>query len=253
MPSRKSSLLTSDSSMHTVAVIQARMGSTRLPGKVMREIAGRPMIDRVVGRARQIPNVDKVVVATSVLEREAPLVEHLTEKSISVVRGPEEDVLARYVKAMETYKADAVVRLTGDCPLLMPEVSERVIQAFLEEECDYASNTIGRTYPRGLDTEVISSESLRHVDAEATEPADREHVTRYIRRRPDLFSRYSVTADQDRSNLRWTVDEEADLELVRKIYDELEGMDFGYNDILQLVEAHPEWTDINRGVEQKAC
>ena len=239
--------------MHTVAVIQARMGSTRLPGKVLREIAGRPMIDWVVGWARQISTVDKVVVATSVLEREAPLVEHLNEEEIPVLRGPEDDVLARYVKAMETNEADAVVRLTGDCPLLMPEVSERVIQASLEEDCDYASNTIERTYPRGLDTEVLSPEALRRSDNEATEAADREHVTRYIRRRPDRFSLCSVTAEKDRSDLRWTVDEEADLTLVRKIYSEMDGMVFGYHDVLQLLEAHPEWTDINRDVEQKAC
>ena len=229
------------------------MGSTRLPGKVMREIAGHPMIDWVVGRARRIPSVDEVVVATSVLEREAPLVEHLNEEGSLVVRGPEEDVLARYVKAMETHEADAVVRLTGDCPLLMPEVSERVIQAFREGDCDYASNTIERTYPRGLDTEVLSPEALRRADAEATEAADREHVTRYIRRRPDRFSLCSVTADQDRGDLRWTVDEEEDLKLVRKICDELERMDFGYHDVLRLLEARPEWTNINRGVEQKAC
>jgi spore coat polysaccharide biosynthesis protein SpsF len=239
--------------MHTVAVIQARMGSTRLPGKVLREIAGRPMIDWVVGWARQISTVDKVVVATSVLEREAPLVEHLNEEGIPVLRGPEDDVLARYVKAMETNEADAVVRLTGDCPLLMPEVSERVIQAFLEEDCDYASNTIERTYPRGLDTEVLSPEALRRSDNEATEAADREHVTRYIRRRPDRFSLCSVTTEKDRSDLRWTVDEGADLTLVRKIYSEMDGMVFGYHDVLQLLEAHPEWTDINRDVEQKAC
>jgi len=239
--------------MHIVSVIQARMGSTRLPGKVMREIAGRPMIDWVVGRTRRIPNLDRVVVATSVLEREAPLVEHLNEEGIPVVRGPEEDVLARYVEAMETHEADAVVRLTGDCPLLMSEVSERVIQAFLDKECDYASNTLERTYPRGLDTEVLSPDALRRADAEATEAPDREHVTRYIRQHPDRFSLRSVTAGQDRSDLRWTVDEEADLTLVRKIYSEMDGMVFGYHDVLQLLEAHPEWTDINRDVEQKAC
>ena len=239
--------------MHTVAVIQARMGSTRLPGKVMREIAGRLMINYVVGRARRIPSVDEVIVATSMLDREAPLVEHLEEKEVPVVRGPEEDVLARYVKAMQTHKADAVVRLTGDCPLLMPEVSERVIQAFRKGDCVYASNTLERTYPRGLDTEVLSPDALQRADAEATEAADREHVTRYIWRQPDRFSLCSVTADQDRSDLRWTVDEEADLELVRKIYGKLGGKDFGYHDVLQLLETHPEWTNINRGVKQKAC
>jgi len=229
------------------------MGSTRLPGKMMRVIAGHPMIDSVVGRARRIPSVDKVVVATSVLEQEAPLVEHLEEKKIPVVRGPEEDVLARYVEVIQTHKADAVVRLTGDCPLLMPEVSERVIEAFFEKDCDYASNTIERTYPRGLDTEVLLPQALRHADTEATQSPDREHVTRYIRRRPDRFSLYSVTDDQDRSDLRWTVDEEADLKLVRKIYDKLNTVGFEYHDVLRLLEAHPEWIEINRDVEQKAC
>jgi spore coat polysaccharide biosynthesis protein SpsF len=229
------------------------MGSTRLPGKVMLEVAKRPMIDRVVERARRIPNVDKVVVATSVLERERPLVEHLDESNISVVRGPEEDVLSRYVQVMRMYEAEEVVRLTGDCPLLMPEIADRVIRVFRRGECDYASNTIERTYPRGLDTEVLSPDALQHADAEATEAADREHVTRYIRQRPDRFSLCSVTADEDRSDLRWTVDEEADLKLARRIYGGLNGMDFGYHDVLRLLEAHPEWTDINRDVEQKAC
>lgn len=229
------------------------MGSTRLPGKVMRKIAGRPMIDYVVGRARCIPSVDEVIVATSVLDREAPLVEHLEETEVPVVRGPEEDVLDRYIRAMETHEADAVVRLTGDCPLLMPEVSERVIQEFLDDECDYASNTLERTHPRGLDTEIVSPDAMRHADAEATKTADREHVTRYIRQHSDRFSLCSITANQDRNDLRWTVDEEADLELMRKMYSELNGLDFGYHDVLQLLEAHPGWIDINRGVEQKAC
>jgi len=227
------------------------MGSTRLPGKVMREIAGRPMIDRVVERAQKIANVDEVIVATSVLDREKPLVEHLGDLGVSVVRGPEQDVLGRYVKAAEIYSADAVVRLTGDCPLLMPEVSERVVAAFLDGRCNYASNTIEYTYPRGLDTEVISSETLRYVEAQATEAPDREHVTLYIRRHRSRFSVCAVTADQDRSNLRWTVDEEADLELIRKIYGETEGKKSGYKDVLALLRRHPEWKKINRHVEQK--
>lgn len=236
-------------------MIQARLGSTRLPGKVMREIEGRPMIDWVVGRARRISEVDETVVATSVLEREQPLVTHLEAQNVPVVRGPEEDVLARFVQAIDVQEAEAVVRLTADCPLLMPDVSGAVVRRFRNHECDYASNTIERTYPRGLDTEVVSAEALRTVDREATKPADREHVTRYVWQRPEKYRLCSVTGDVDRSDLRWTVDEEADLELARRIYEALGGnpMEATYQEVLGIFEEHPEWIDINRQVEQKKC
>jgi len=241
--------------MQIVAVIQARMGSTRLPGKVMRKIKGRPMIDWVVGRTDRIPEVDETVVATSVLEQERPLVEHLQARDVPVLRGPEEDVLARYVQAAEAHDADAIVRITADCPLLMPEVSGKVVRTFKRRECDYASNTIERTYPRGLDTEVLSTKALQKTDRKATSSADREHVTRYVRRRPEQFRQCSVAAEIDQSDLRWTVDEEADLELVRRIYEALgaQAMDADYEDVLGVLVERPEWTDINRQVEQKKC
>ncbi len=241
--------------MRIVAIIQARMGSTRLPGKVMRKIKGRPMIDWVVGRADRICEVDETVVATSILEREKPLVEHLSAQDVPVVRGSEGDVLARFVQAAEAADADAVVRLTADCPLLMPEVSGKAVRAFKHRECDYASNTIERTYPRGLDTEVLSAQALQETDREATTSADREHVTRYVRKRPEQFRLCPVTNDTDRSDLRWTVDEEDDLELIRRIYEALgeQAMDADYEDVLAVLEVRPEWTDINRQVEQKKC
>ncbi|MCS3661169.1 spore coat polysaccharide biosynthesis protein SpsF [Salinibacter ruber] len=221
----------------------------------MRKIRGRPMIDWVVERADQISEVDETVVATSVLEREKPLVEHLCAQEVSVVRGPEEDVLNRFVQAAEAEEADAVVRLTADCPLLMPEVSDQVIRAFKRRECDYASNTIERTYPRGLDTEVIATQVLQNTAREATSPADREHVTRYARQRPEQFRLCSVTDGVDRSDLRWTVDEEEDLELIRRIYEALGEQAIGtnYEDVLVILEERPEWTDINRQIEQKKC
>lgn len=213
------------------------------------------MIDWVVGRAGRIPELDETVVATSVLEQERPLVEHLQAQNVTVARGPEEDVLARFVHAAEAEDADAVVRLTADCPLLMPEVSGKVVQAFKRQECDYASNTIERTYPRGLDTEVISTEALQKADRKATSSADREHVTRHVRKRPEQFRLCPVTGEVDRSDLRWTVDEEADLKLVRRIYEALgtQAMDADYEDVLAVFEERPEWADINRQVEQKKC
>lgn len=241
--------------MQTVAIIQARMGSTRLPGKVMREIVGQPMIAHVVERARRIPSVDAVVVATSTHAKEAPLVNYLRKQAVPVVRGPEHDVLARYVQAARTSTAERVVRITSDCPLLMPEVSDRVIQAFDSRRCDYASNTLERTYPRGLDTEVVSRDVLEAAHRSADDTADREHVTRYVLRRPHRFQLCPVTGNTDCSDLRWTVDEEEDLELVRKIYDALydEDSHFGYQEVLNCLYEHPEWVDLNRHVEQKKC
>jgi spore coat polysaccharide biosynthesis protein SpsF len=237
-----------------VVIIQARMGSTRLPGKVLREIEGRPMIDWVVDRARRIPTVDETVVATSTLDVEDSLVQHLHARGVPVVRGPEQDVLTRYVQAAKVHEATAVVRVTSDCPLLMPSVSGRVVQAFANSECDYASNTLERTYPRGLDTEVLRAEVLRQVDQETTDPADREHVTRYVWKRPDRFDLRPVTGETDRSDLRWTVDEEPDLELVRRVCAAFSPeFDFEYTDVLNLLDKHPEWTTINRHVEQKKC
>lgn len=241
--------------MAIVAVIQARMGSTRLPGKVLREIAGRPMVDYVVDRARQMSETCKTVVATSTLDREEPLVRHLEKRGIPVVRGPEQDVLTRYVQAAEAHDAETVVRITADCPLLMPAVSDQVVRAFRKSECDYASNTLERTYPFGLDTEVLSIETLCRVEQETSAPPDREHVTRYVWRHPEDFELCSVTDDTDRSGLRWTVDEKADLQLVRRIYEELseEALEATYKDVLELLKTHSQWVSINQEVEQKRC
>ena len=222
-----------------------------MPGKVLRDIAGRPMIDRVVERARAIPGVDGVVVATSRSSGEAPLVEHLRDRGIPVHRGPEDDVLERYIGAARTADAKVVVRITGDCPLLMPEVSGRVLNRYRSDGCDYASNVLERTYPRGLDTEVFDVETLVEVGREATDSADREHVTLYMRRQPDRYRLCSVTAHEDRSGLRWTVDEEEDLELVRRVFEMLDDESAGYGDVLRLFDENPDLTGVNRSVRQK--
>lgn len=239
-------------SEHTVAIIQARMGSTRLPGKVLRTIAGQPMIYHVVNRARRIPGVDQVVVATSERSVERPLVEYLDKQDIPYVRGSEEDVLQRYVKAVTTTEADVVVRITSDCPLLMPEVAGEVVAAFKDKSCDYASNILQRTYPRGLDIEVVSYGALIRAHEEAEDNVDREHVTRYIWRHPNRFRLLSVTDDKDRSDMRWTVDEIDDLRLVRKIYESLYCInpEFSYQDVLDLLSEQPEWVMLNRHVKQ---
>lgn len=238
-----------------VAIIQARMGSTRLPGKVMRSIAGRPMIDRVVQRAARIRGVDEVVVATSENRLEAPLVERVSAmEGVELFRGPEHDVLERYCRAARAFEADAVVRITGDCPLLSPRVSSRVVQTYLDDEsCDYATNTLVRTYPRGLDTAVTSCQALERARREARTAVEREHVTVYIWSNPERFEVVNVESDDDHSDHRWTVDTAEDLELVRRIFEELdtEGEPFEYDEVLELLEENPEWSEINAEIEQK--
>lgn len=250
--------------MRTVAIIQARMGSTRLPGKVLRPIAGRPMIDHVLERARHIPGVDEVAVATSIASSEEPLVAHLTDQNIPYVRGSENDVLLRYVQAAEHFEAERVMRITSDCPLLDPQVAGQVLVAFEATKCDYASNTLKRTWPRGLDTEVLSVEVLRDAERRADAKADREHVTRYVWRHPETYRIQHVTQEVDHSHHRWTVDEEDDLELVRRILEALhernaegdiseEGMQFRYEAVLAVLEEHPEWATLNAHIGQKKC
>jgi len=244
------------SEQRVVAIIQARMGSTRLPGKVMKPVVGRPVIGHVVERTRQIRGVDDVVVATSTKARERPLVEYLSSiDAVGVYRGPEDDVLKRYRDAARDADADLVMRITADCPLLSPQVSARVLDAYLDGEqgWDYATNTRERSFPRGLDTSVMSTALLHRICRRATAPAEREHVSLHVASRPRRFAIVGVVDDVDRSDLRWTVDEPADLELVRQVYRELHGADelFEYQEVLDLFERRPELRQINADVRQK--
>jgi spore coat polysaccharide biosynthesis protein SpsF len=245
-----------DPIVRVVAIIQARMGSTRLPGKVMMEILGKPMIGHVVDRALRISGVDQVVVATTDDDRDQPLVRYLSETTgVHVFRGPDADVLARYAAAAKEAEADIVVRLTADCPLLCPAVSSRVVAAILEEPAryDYVSNTLKRTYPRGLDTEAMSARSLELASREAVAAADREHVTSFLWRQPDRFRLGVVEDDTDRSHWRVTVDTREDLELVSRVYSDLlpGSPAFDYPELEACLRQHPEWIEINRHVAQK--
>lgn len=238
-------------------IIQARLGSTRLPGKVAREICGRPMLAWVVERARRIEGVDRTVVAIPDRASDDPLARLVRRlPGAELHRGPEEDVLRRYLEAARAVRAETIVRVTSDCPLLCPSVSSRVVAEFAGHRgsCDYAANTLDRTYPRGLDTEVLSIDALERAHRDARTPAEREHVTLHLVRRPDRFRLRSVTAATDHSDLRWTVDTEADLDLVTRIYEALQPgrPDFDYPEILACLERHPEWSEINRHVRQKA-
>lgn len=214
--------------MKRVIIVQARMGSTRLPGKVLEHVEGVPMLALQIERLRRCRSADEIVIATTAAERDEPVVALAEELAVRWYRGSESDVLARYVGAARDAGADVIVRVTADCPLIDPAVTDRVIEALLGSGADYASNTQVRTYPRGLDTEVFHQDVLRRIDRMADSRPAREHVTYFINYdRPDLFVRESVEDSEDNSDLRWTVDEQADLDLVREIYARFEARDPG--------------------------
>ena len=237
----------------TVAIIQARMGSTRLPGKVLKDLGGQTMLARVVGRLRAATLLDEVLVATTNLPDDDAIVAECRSCCVPVWRGAEQDVLDRYFQAAQFATADIVVRITSDCPLIDPDVTDKTIRAFVEHNPDYASNTIVRTYPRGLDTEVMSVKALARAWREARKPYEREHVTPYLVEHPSEFVLLSVTGDGDCSQHRWTVDTPQDYEFVRAVYDQLGAKtQFSWRDVLDLLDRAPELLELNRSVKQKA-
>jgi spore coat polysaccharide biosynthesis protein SpsF len=235
-----------------VAIIQARMGSTRLPGKVLAEVRGHPMLWYVVERTRAAKTLDEVMIATTTKPADDVVVAFCREHGVDCFRGSEEDVLDRYYRAGCEHAADAVVRITSDCPLIDPEIIDKTVRAFLAEQPDYASNSLVHTYPRGLDTEVMTFSTLELAWREARQPYQRTHVTPYIYENPGRFRILPVTGDRDYSAYRWTVDTPEDLELVRAVYDRLEGDSFQLEDVVRLMEREPELAEINRSIAQKA-
>lgn len=233
--------------MRIVAIIQARMSSTRLPGKVLADIAGNPMLYHVVSRARQAQTLDMVAVATSKGRADDDLEHFCLEAGIPCFRGSEDDVLDRYYQAAKHFEADIVVRLTADCPLLDPLVIDKVVRVFQEGDFDYVSNTIQCTYPDGLDTEMFSHSTLERAWREAHLKSEREHVTSYIYNHPELFHLGNVSNNTDLSALRWTVDEPDDLEFVRAVYAHFGASYLGMGEVLNLLRRQPELGGVNAG------
>ena len=232
--------------MTTIAILQARMSSTRMPGKVLAPLAGEPMLVRQLERILRASTLDGVVVATSLDPSDDPIVEALAHAApligeIPVVRGSLSDVLARFVTAMDAYPSDAVVRLTADCPLASPAVIDRVVSAFRAGDVDYVSNTMSPAYPDGLDVEVVRADVLREVAEIAIDRHEREHVTLGVYRRHDRYRVANVAGDRDLSGLRWTVDTPEDYAFVADIYCDLypANPDFELDDVLAWLERHP--------------
>lgn len=240
--------------MNTVAIVQARVGSTRLPGKVLYELAGMPMIVFMLRRAARAESVERVVLATGLGRENDALAAVAADAGFSVFRGPEEDVLARYAMAAVEFEAGTVVRLTGDCPLADPEIIDMVVRARIDAGADYATNVKPPTWPDGLDVSAFSREILDAAHAEAKLPSEREHVVTWMWKNTPLeggerFSAVNVSASEDLSAQRWTVDEAGDYLFMRGLVDELgaeSAMLAGCDEIARFISGHPGLSELNK-------
>jgi spore coat polysaccharide biosynthesis protein SpsF (cytidylyltransferase family) len=230
-----------------VAILQARVSSSRLPAKVLLPILNKPMLLRQVERIQKCHALDEIIIATSNSDSDNPIEDLCLNEDIACFRGSLNDVLRRFIQAAEKYNANIVVRLTGDCPLIDPNLIDKIVTKFLDSKLDYLSNCDPATFPDGLDVEVFTYGALKEASINATLPSQREHVTPYIRNNKDLFSVGNYNSVKDYSNFRWTVDEPEDFELINKIYEYLYPINssFTTDDILSLFDSHPELYYIN--------
>lgn len=236
----------------TVAVIQARMGSTRLPGKVLRTVQGKPLLQILIERVQKARSIDEIIVVTPDGLKDRPIVEVARMLGVRSFAGSEEDVLDRFARAIEPLGCSQVVRLTGDCPLIDPEIIDQVV-GHLMPPLAYVSNCVQRTYPRGLDVEACTSHALLVADEYAIASFEREHVTPYIYQRPENFGIGHVMHVKNLSSHRWTVDTPEDFVLVEKILEHFlpENPDFSWKDVVEFIEKNPSLKSINAHIEQK--
>lgn len=240
--------------MKTVIIVQARMGSTRLPGKVLKELLGRPLLSYLFERLKRTNLADLIIVATTTNSVDDPIVALCKDESIPVFRGSEDDVLDRYLNAAKEFEADTIVRITADCPLIDPAVIDECIHEFQTQQADYLSNTLkSRTFPRGMDVEVFSRQALITAAQNAKDPAEREHVTLHLYRHPDSFRLGEVHHKEDLSDYRLTVDTEEDFQLIEQIFSTLypENPTFTLSDLISCMEKNPDWIKINAHIKQK--
>lgn len=240
--------------MKTTVIIQARTGSTRLPGKVLMKLYDQPMLAHVIDRCKAIQSVDHVMVATTTDISDDAIVKLASRMNIDVYRGSETNVLSRYYEAAQSTQSDVIVRVTSDCPLLDPQISNKVVQAFkADETLDYCSNTLQRSFPQGLDTEVFTFHALESAYRQAKEAFEQEHVTPYIYQHEKMFKLSQYVSPQNFSHYRWTVDTLEDFKLVEAIYSKLyrPGIIFPWSDVLELMNEQPELARINSHILQK--
>ncbi len=242
--------------IRVVAIIQARMGSSRLPGKVLRDIHGKPMLVWVVERTRKASCVSEVMVATTSDPSDDMIEQVCRQMNIPCFRGNIYDVLDRYYQAAREAQAEVVVRITADCPLIDAGLIDMVMQRFAEEKVDFAANRLPppyqRTYPIGLDVEVVSFQALQRAWQEAKEKHEREHVLPYLYESPGRFKTLTVDHETDLGSYRWTVDTFEDLEFIQRLFTLLpDPENFTWLDVLKIVEENPQLSKINAGVSHK--
>lgn len=233
-----------------LAIVQARTSSSRLPAKVLQPILGRPMLSRQLERLRRCGRVDKLLVATSDDSSDEPIAALCANESVACFRGSLDDVLDRYYQAAKLFQPSHVVRLTGDCPLADPELIDRTIDFYLKGNYDFVSNATEPTFPDGLDAAVFRFRVLEQAWQEAQLPSEREHLTLFMRRYPERYKSGAYKGYPDRSYMRWTVDEPADLIFVRAIYERLypKNPNFSSDDIYHLLDCHPDLLRLNSGI-----
>jgi len=241
--------------MNTVIIVQARMTSTQLPGKVLKQVLGKTLLEYLVERLRRVNLANGIVIATTTNDTDLPIVDLCRRLDVAVTRGSEHDVLARYYEAAKLHHADVIVRVTSDCPLIDPAVIDEAIGFYLDHsmEYDYVSNALTQSYPYGMAAEVFPYKVLEEAHLEAKAEPEREHVTPFIYTRPERYRIGHLVNAENHSHHRWTVDTPEDFELVRRITEALYPVkpEFDTNDILALLKRHPDWVEINAHVRQK--
>lgn len=243
--------------MTIAATIEARMTSSRLPGKVLLPAGGKPMLAHLVERLRQVPSIDQIVLATTTNEADEPLAAFARHSDIFCHRGSEDDVMARVIGAAELAAAEIVVEVTGDCPIIDPQLIEQAIRIFVNNECDYASNAHIRSYPDGMDVQVFRLSTLRRSAMLTNDRLDREHVTLHIRRHPELFRHLHILAPPDEHwpELGLTLDEEADYLLLRQLIEQFGSMNpyFSCREVVAYLRHRPDLVAINGQVLRKGA
>jgi spore coat polysaccharide biosynthesis protein SpsF (cytidylyltransferase family) len=232
-------------------IIQARTGSSRLPGKVLSKIQSKPMIWHVINRVKKVKNVKQIILATSTNFVDRPLVKIAEQENILTFTGNPTDVLDRYYQASLKFNIDPIIRITGDCPLIDPKLITNMLDFFQHEKYDFISNNLNPTYPDGLDVSIFSFNVLEKTWKKANLQSEREHVVPYITKHKNIFKIFSYENSKNLSNYRWTVDEKNDLIFVRKIYHLMKPKTIFYtNDVLKLIKQNPKLLTINSSISR---
>lgn len=239
--------------MRIVIIVQARMGSTRLPGKVLRKVAGKPLLGYLIERLRKVKQMDHLVVATTHKAEDQIIVDYCQALHTDVFRGSEENVLDRYIQAGKFASADIVVRITADCPIIDPQIVDQLITFYLAHDYHFVSNALMRTFPYGMEVEVFSLKDLIRAADRSTTAEEQEHVTPVFYLHPKSFKIFNVTFPEDLSRYRLTVDTPADFEVVKHLIEILYPSNpfFNLNEMILLLKEHPEWVELNAHIPHK--